>query len=263
MAQSVLAQDIIVLNNETADELEVKVVEVSDEVVKYRKWSYQDGPLFSIPTREIFVIKYQNGEKQRFTGTYYEPEMYSAGTSRRNESFVRQNATEQTVRQTANPRRNYSYIGQNAPDYATSSLSQRFSDFEPGLEGSITAGYLLGLGDYAPDAVNCLDLNIGWRFNPYFWLGGTAGNTFYYDYSDPMTGFVSILADVRGILPLGKKCAFYGEFCFGGAFGYGRCDSDYQLRVGPGVKIYKVSVAALYNRVGEEDAMLFQVGFSF
>ena len=60
------AQDIIVLNNETVDELEVKVTEVSDTEVKYKKWSYQDGPTFTMPTDKIFVIKYQNGDKQRF-----------------------------------------------------------------------------------------------------------------------------------------------------------------------------------------------------
>ena len=66
VATSVSAQDIIVMNNDNADELQVKVVEVLDDVVKYKKWTYQDGPTFSISTTDIFVIKYQNGEKQRF-----------------------------------------------------------------------------------------------------------------------------------------------------------------------------------------------------
>ena len=62
VATSVSAQDIIVMNNDNADELQVKVIEVLDDVVKYKKWTYQDGPTFSISTTDIFVIKYQNGE---------------------------------------------------------------------------------------------------------------------------------------------------------------------------------------------------------
>lgn len=241
-AQSVLAQDIIVLNNENADELEVKVIEVSDEVVKYRKWSYLDGPLFSIPTHDIFVIRYQNGETQRFE---------NAHTALESDSRLVYG---------------YPYEGDGTVIQCLVESSTRprlFSDFEPGVEGSITVGYHLGIGDYGSDAINCVDLNIGWRFSPYFWLGGTVGNMFCYDYFDPMTGFVTLLADVRGILPLGKKSALYGEFGFGGAFGYGDNDSNFQLRIGPGFKIRSVSVAALYDKVGEEDAMLFQVGFCF
>lgn len=65
-AETSSAQDIIVLDNDAGDELEVKVVEVSDYEVRYKKWSYQDGPIFTITTDKIFVIKYQNGDKQRF-----------------------------------------------------------------------------------------------------------------------------------------------------------------------------------------------------
>ena len=54
---SVSAQDIIVLNNNTADEIQAKVIEVSDSEVKYKKWAYQDGPTFTITTAKIFVIK--------------------------------------------------------------------------------------------------------------------------------------------------------------------------------------------------------------
>lgn len=66
VATSVSAQDIIIMNNDNADELKVKVIEVQDDVVKYKKWTYQDGPTFVVATKDIFVIKYQNGDKQRF-----------------------------------------------------------------------------------------------------------------------------------------------------------------------------------------------------
>lgn len=61
------AQDLIILNNDALDEYQVKVVEVTNDVVKYKKWSYQDGPTFSLETNSILYIKYQNGDKQTFT----------------------------------------------------------------------------------------------------------------------------------------------------------------------------------------------------
>lgn len=63
---NVSAQDLIVLNNDDVEELQVKVIEVSESAVKYKKWSYQDGPIFTLSTNKILYIKYQNGEKQRF-----------------------------------------------------------------------------------------------------------------------------------------------------------------------------------------------------
>ncbi len=61
------AQDIIVLNNQTAEEIEARVIEVGPEYVKYKKWSNPDGPTINIAAADIFVIKYQNGEKQTFS----------------------------------------------------------------------------------------------------------------------------------------------------------------------------------------------------
>ena len=66
-ATSVSAQDIIITNNDQNKELQVKIVEVQDNVVKYKKWTYQDGPTFTIATSDISSIKYQNGEEQQFS----------------------------------------------------------------------------------------------------------------------------------------------------------------------------------------------------
>lgn len=61
------AQDVIVLKN--TDEIEVKVLEISPESVKYVVWEAQDGPLRVIDKRDIFFIKYQNGQKETFEPT--------------------------------------------------------------------------------------------------------------------------------------------------------------------------------------------------
>ena len=58
------AQDIIVLNS--ADEIKSRVVEITQDQVKYKKWSNLNGPIYSANKVDIFVIKYQNGEKEIF-----------------------------------------------------------------------------------------------------------------------------------------------------------------------------------------------------
>lgn len=55
------AQDIIVKRN--GDELQCRILEVSKNEVKYKRWANQDGPAFSEKKSNIFMIKYENGEK--------------------------------------------------------------------------------------------------------------------------------------------------------------------------------------------------------
>lgn len=55
------AQDIIVKRN--GDELQCRILEVSKNEVKYKRWVNLDGPAFSEKKSDIFMIKYENGEK--------------------------------------------------------------------------------------------------------------------------------------------------------------------------------------------------------
>jgi hypothetical protein len=50
----------------SGDEIQVKVLEVSTDVVKYKKWDNLEGPTYSINKTEIFMIKYKNGTKDVF-----------------------------------------------------------------------------------------------------------------------------------------------------------------------------------------------------
>ena len=54
------SQDTIVKIN--SDQLIVKIIEISSTDVRYKKWSYLDGPTFVINRSEILKIKYANGE---------------------------------------------------------------------------------------------------------------------------------------------------------------------------------------------------------
>lgn len=54
--------DIITYKN--GEELEVKITEISDNTIKYKKCSYLDGPVYSVNKSELFMIKYANGTKE-------------------------------------------------------------------------------------------------------------------------------------------------------------------------------------------------------
>lgn len=61
------AQDIIFLRN--GEEIESKVIEVLPDLIKYNKWTNQNGPLYSIDKSEVFMIKYPDGSKDVFERT--------------------------------------------------------------------------------------------------------------------------------------------------------------------------------------------------
>ncbi|HET6245492.1 MAG: hypothetical protein H0V01_03775 [Bacteroidetes bacterium] len=48
------------------DSLIVKVIEVEDKVIKYKKFTHLDGPIYHLNKSEINEIKYKNGEKDYF-----------------------------------------------------------------------------------------------------------------------------------------------------------------------------------------------------
>ncbi|WP_299986698.1 hypothetical protein [uncultured Pontibacter sp.] len=55
------AQDILIKRN--GDELEVKVLEIDLEAVKYKRFDNLEGPIISIAKADVFMIKYENGTK--------------------------------------------------------------------------------------------------------------------------------------------------------------------------------------------------------
>lgn len=58
------AQDIITKKN--GEEIQAKVLNVSDKDINYIKWTNQNGPTYTISVSEVFMIKYENGEKDVF-----------------------------------------------------------------------------------------------------------------------------------------------------------------------------------------------------
>ncbi len=61
---TIYAQDIIVKKDGST--IMSKVMEVQTDIIKYKKWSNQSGPTYSIKITDIFSINYKNGEKDVF-----------------------------------------------------------------------------------------------------------------------------------------------------------------------------------------------------
>lgn len=61
------AQDTIIFRN--GDEVSAIVSEILVDEVKYKKASNADGPTYTMPKNEIFMIKFKNGEKEVFSET--------------------------------------------------------------------------------------------------------------------------------------------------------------------------------------------------
>lgn len=60
----VCAQDVIVKRDGST--ILSKVLEVNTSEIKYKKFSNQDGPTYTINKSEIMSINYENGEKDTF-----------------------------------------------------------------------------------------------------------------------------------------------------------------------------------------------------
>lgn len=58
------AQDLIVMRS--GDEVEAKVINVNKTEINYIKWSNLNGPTYTVAIIDVFMIKYENGEKDLF-----------------------------------------------------------------------------------------------------------------------------------------------------------------------------------------------------
>jgi len=56
------SQDIIVKNDKS--EIKSKILEITEELIKYKKFEMPDGPTYSISKSDVFVLLYANGTKE-------------------------------------------------------------------------------------------------------------------------------------------------------------------------------------------------------
>lgn len=58
------AQDVVRFKN--GKSVEVKILEMTEDVVSYKKWSYLEGPTINAPMSKVVSITYANGETEYF-----------------------------------------------------------------------------------------------------------------------------------------------------------------------------------------------------
>lgn len=59
-----ISQDILTKN--TGEDIEVKVLEITTQEVRYKKFDNQDGPIYTILKPDLLMIRYENGTKDIF-----------------------------------------------------------------------------------------------------------------------------------------------------------------------------------------------------
>ena len=64
-SNNLLSQDL--LYKTSGEEIEVKVFEVDEDYLVYKKKGLENGPDFKIPLKKVFMVIYENGEKMVFT----------------------------------------------------------------------------------------------------------------------------------------------------------------------------------------------------
>jgi len=82
------AQDLIILRN--GDEIKAKVTEIQSGVIKYKKYTNQTGPTYSIDKSEVFMIRYESGDKDVFgtAGKQDTGRVYNHGVTENPTEFV-------------------------------------------------------------------------------------------------------------------------------------------------------------------------------
>jgi hypothetical protein len=81
---SIQAQDTIVKRND--EKIAVKILEVNPGDIKYKRFDYQEGPIFTLPKWELKCIIYNNGVKENCDG-------YSAPITNGNEKSFKNDLT--------------------------------------------------------------------------------------------------------------------------------------------------------------------------
>ena len=59
-----ISQDVIIKRNGT--EIQTKIIQITDDFIKYKDYSFLDGPLRSLYISEVFMVVYENGQRERF-----------------------------------------------------------------------------------------------------------------------------------------------------------------------------------------------------
>jgi len=177
----IFAQDIIVKQN--GDEIKSKILEITIETIKYKEFKFQDGPTRNINISEVFMIIYENGEREKFTTT----ESQTLKEKTKNVAVSIKNNMTGDLGLNNDFKDNYVMLGTG---YGNSygGLGMRLQ-WRKSLSGDLGLGVHAGMG-YLPNTNRNIDpflSSFGVKFFPYRDLYinlqfGTTGKDVYYNY---------------------------------------------------------------------------------
>ncbi len=225
---SISAQDIIMKKN--ADEIQAKVTEIGTTEIKYRKWNNLNGPVYTIPIDEVFVIKYENGTTDKFADL---------------------SATESRPKISGNfPK----YQGEIAVGYGV---------------GVGAASNVINTDRIVLETVHGARINpyvfvgAGLGIN-YFY--GLLDDYDLYQGNDDTATILPLFANIKGYYPLSKKTSLSLSLDLGAAIGIGGIASgtEFYTSIGPEVQVGKLNLCIRFQHMGTGlNAMLFRIGFIF
>ena len=66
-AGAVFSQDYIYKKD--GSDIAAKVIEITPDLIKYKRFNFQDGPVYSVKISEVNMIAYEGGQRERFNET--------------------------------------------------------------------------------------------------------------------------------------------------------------------------------------------------
>ena len=230
------AQDII--TKKDATEMKVKVVKVGASEIEYKQWSNLDGPVYTVPTDDVFTIKYENGQR----------DVISQIIANSNNGSAKKNITLNTKPH---------YEGGFGFGYAINVNNWGDMAVFETVHGVRIMPYMfagLGTGFYlSPNAPDV-----------YVYPNGTVDISTYTD------TFIPAFVELKGYYPFSDMCSIYASIDLGALISTG-LNSDgagFFGSFGPGVQVgkrrTKFDFSIRYQHYGKKNgAMLFRVGAKF
>ena len=228
------AQDII--TKKDATEIKAKVIKVGDSEIEYKQWTNLDGPIYTVPTDDVFTIKYENGQR----------DVISQITAKSSSNSAKMNTKPH-------------YEGGFGFGYAVN--VNEWSDaivFET-VHGVRIMPYLfagVGTGFYFFTKV------------PYVYTYGKGK----FEYGTEIEGYIPAFAELKGYYPFSDMCSIYASVDLGALICTGIAFHPWEAgffgSFGPGIQLgkrrTKFDFSIRYQHYGSKNgAMLFRVGAKF
>lgn len=233
------AQDIITRRD--AEQIEAKVLRIDGKTIEYKKWENPDGPVYVIPSREVFTIRYENGSREVI--------------------HAWKNASRAQTDAGKFPR----YQGEIALAYGVGvgKISDIFNTDRIVVESvhgvRVCPWFFAGAGvafDLFYADMTAYDSHEN-RFGTY-----------------RSAGIVPVFTNLKGYYPVSDKCAFYLSLDLGAAIGVSGYMKDrateFYTAVGPGINFGRKNGSARgdmsirFQHMGPNlNAVLFRIGFGF